>query len=98
MYVPGLTCLPGHVTYSMKGTSTLLDQGKGDDGGRWSLEWESYTLLLPHTAAVSCLYMKTKDIYKVQKDLGHSSMTVTLTYMHSLGLINNIDAEDASEL
>jgi integrase len=50
-----------------------------------------------HTAAVN-LYMKTKDLYKVQQAMAHSSMTVTLTYMRSLGLVNNLEAEDAPEL
>jgi integrase len=50
-----------------------------------------------HTAAIN-LYMKTKDLYKVQQAMGHSSMAVTLTYMRSLGLVNNLDAQDAPEL
>lgn len=50
-----------------------------------------------HTGAIN-LYMKTKDLYKVQQAMGHSSMTVTLTYMRSLGLINNLSAEDAPDL
>jgi len=50
-----------------------------------------------HTAAIN-LYMKTKDLYKVQQAMGHSSMTVTLTYMRSLGVINNISSDDAPEL
>jgi integrase len=50
-----------------------------------------------HTAAIN-LYMKTKDLYKVQMAMGHSSMTVTLTYMRSLGLINNLCADDAPDL
>jgi integrase len=50
-----------------------------------------------HTAAVN-LYMKTKDLYKVQQAMGHSSMTVTLTYMRSLGLVNNITPDDVPDL
>jgi site-specific recombinase XerD len=50
-----------------------------------------------HTAAIN-LYMKTKDLYKVQQALGHSAMTVTLTYMRSLGLINALNADDIPEL
>lgn len=50
-----------------------------------------------HTAAIN-LYMKTKDLYKVQQAMAHSSMTVTLTYMRSLGLINSLNAEDIPEL
>lgn len=59
---------------------------------------ENHTLYsFRHTAAVN-LYMKTKDLYKVQQAMGHSSMTVTLTYMRSLGLVNNLNSEDAPEL
>ena len=50
-----------------------------------------------HTAAIN-LYMKTKDLYKVQQAMGHSSMSVTLTYMRSLGLINALGTEDIPEL
>lgn len=50
-----------------------------------------------HTAAVN-LYLKTKDLFKVQQAMGHSSMTVTLTYLRSLGLMNNITAEDVPDL
>jgi integrase len=59
---------------------------------------ENHTLYsFRHTAAIN-LYMKTKDIYKVQQAMGHSSMTVTLTYMRSLGVVNNITAADVPEL
>ncbi len=50
-----------------------------------------------HTAAIN-VYMKTKDLYKVQQAMGHSSMTVTLTYMRSLGLMNAVSLDDAPEL
>ncbi|MBN8698839.1 MAG: site-specific integrase [Chitinophagales bacterium] len=50
-----------------------------------------------HTAAVN-LYMKTKDLFKVQQALGHSSMTVTLTYMRSLGIMNATTADDVPDL
>jgi integrase len=50
-----------------------------------------------HTAAIN-LYMKTKDIYKVQRSMGHSSMLVTLTYMRSLGLISNLQPDDVHDL
>jgi integrase len=59
---------------------------------------EEHTLYsFRHTAAIN-MYMKTKDLYKLQQAFGHSSMTVTLTYMRSLGLVNNLEAEDAPEL
>ncbi len=50
-----------------------------------------------HSAAIN-LYMKTKDLYKVQQAMGHSSMTVTLTYMRSLGQVNSITVDDAPDL
>lgn len=59
---------------------------------------EAHTLYsFRHTAAIN-LYMKTKDLYKVQQAMAHSTMTVTLTYMRSLGMVNNLGAEDAPEL
>jgi integrase len=50
-----------------------------------------------HTAAIN-LYMKTKDLYKVQQAMGHSSMTTTLTYMRSLGVVNAMTEDDIPEL
>lgn len=50
-----------------------------------------------HSAAIN-LYMKTKDLFKIQQAMGHSNMTVTLTYMRSLGQINSINIDDAPEL
>ncbi len=50
-----------------------------------------------HSAAIN-LYMKTKDLFKIQQAMGHSNMTVTLTYMRSLGQINSITLDDAPEL
>ena len=50
-----------------------------------------------HTAAIN-LYLKTKDLFKVQQALGHSSMLVTLTYMRSLGILNASNAEDVPDL
>ncbi len=59
---------------------------------------ENHTLYsFRHTAAVN-LYMKTKDLFKVQQALGHSSMTVTLTYMRSLGIMNATTADDVPDL
>jgi integrase len=46
-----------------------------------------------HTAAIN-VYQKTKDPYKLQKMMGHSSLAVTLTYLRNLGLIVNADNED----
>ena len=50
-----------------------------------------------HTSAVN-LYMKTKDLFKVQQALGHSSMAVTLIYMRSLGIMNAVTADDIPDL
>ena len=59
---------------------------------------ESHTLYsFRHTAAVN-LYMQTKDLFKVQQALGHSSMVVTLTYLRNLGVINRLTSEDIPEL
>lgn len=49
-----------------------------------------------HTGAVE-LYRKTKDPYKVQQAMGHSSLTVTLTYLRSLG-ISTMIADDLPDL
>jgi len=59
---------------------------------------EKHTLYsFRHTAAIN-LYMKTKDLYKVQQAMAHSSMTVTLTYMRSLGIMNSLTENDMPEL
>jgi integrase len=50
-----------------------------------------------HTAAVN-MYMKTKDPYKVQRALGHSSLIVTLVYLRSLGLVVDSSLDDLPEL
>lgn len=50
-----------------------------------------------HTAAVN-IYMKSKDPYKIQQLFGHGSLTVTLTYLRSLGLVNLLSEDDLPEL
>jgi integrase len=50
-----------------------------------------------HTAAVN-MYLKTKDPFKIQRALGHSSLTVTLTYLRSLGLMVDSSLEDLPDL
>jgi integrase len=58
---------------------------------------ENHTLYsFRHTGAVE-LYRKTKDPYKVQQAMGHSTLTVTLTYLRSLGISITI-SEDLPEL
>lgn len=50
-----------------------------------------------HTAAVE-VYLKTKDPFRVQKAMDHSTLSVTLTYLRSLGLADNSHTDDAPEL
>ena len=48
-----------------------------------------------HTAAVF-LYRKTKDIYLLQKMLGHNSIGVTQKYLRGLGEVNLHEMKDAA--
>lgn len=48
-----------------------------------------------HTAAVE-VYRKTKDVYLLQKLLGHSSIVVTLKYLRSLGELNSDQLREAA--
>lgn len=48
-----------------------------------------------HTAAVN-VYRKTKDVYVVQKILGHGSVMVTLKYLRGLGEMNSEELRDAA--
>lgn len=48
-----------------------------------------------HTAAVDT-YRRTKDIYLLQKLLGHSSIVVTIKYLRSLGEFNSEELKDAA--
>jgi integrase len=68
-----------------------------DDMEKAGLIREHHTLYsFRHTGAVE-LYRKTKDPYKVQQAMGHSSLTVTLTYLRSLGISSTV-ADDLPEL
>jgi integrase len=49
------------------------------------------------TAAVE-VYKKTKDAYKLQRLMGHSSLQVTLTYLRSLGLSYEDGVDDLPTL
>jgi integrase len=48
-----------------------------------------------HTAAVD-LYRRTKDVYLLQKLLGHSTIVVTLKYLRNLGELNSDELKDAA--
>ncbi|HEY9535212.1 MAG TPA: site-specific integrase [Mucilaginibacter sp.] len=48
-----------------------------------------------HTAAVQ-VFKRTKDVYLLQKLLGHSSILVTLKYLRSLGEFNSEELRDAA--
>lgn len=48
-----------------------------------------------HTAAVDT-YRRTKDVYLLQKLLGHSSIMVTLKYLRSLGEFNSDELREAA--
>lgn len=48
-----------------------------------------------HTAAIE-VYKNTKDVYLLQKLLGHSSIIVTLKYLRSLGEFNSEELRDAA--
>ena len=48
-----------------------------------------------HTAAVS-IYRKTKDVFLLQKLLGHSDITVTLKYLRTLGEVNSDELKEAA--
>jgi integrase len=48
-----------------------------------------------HTAAIE-VYRKSKDVYLLQKLLGHSNIIVTLKYLRSLGEFNSEELRDAA--
>jgi integrase len=48
-----------------------------------------------HTAAVD-LYRRTKDVYLLQKLLGHSTILVTLKYLRNLGEVSSIEMKEAA--
>ncbi|MDB5004925.1 MAG: Integrase [Mucilaginibacter sp.] len=48
-----------------------------------------------HTAAVQ-VFKRTKDVYLLQKLLGHSSIMVTLKYLRSLGEFNSEELKEAA--
>lgn len=48
-----------------------------------------------HTAAID-VFKRTKDVYLLQKLLGHSTIVVTLKYLRSLGEFNSDELRDAA--
>ncbi|GAA4924653.1 tyrosine-type recombinase/integrase [Mucilaginibacter defluvii] len=48
-----------------------------------------------HSAAID-VFRRTKDVYLVQKMMGHSSVTVTLKYLRSLGEFNTEEMREAA--
>jgi len=48
-----------------------------------------------HSAAIN-VFRRTKDVYMVQKMMGHSSVTVTLKYLRSLGEFNTEELKAAA--
>jgi integrase len=48
-----------------------------------------------HTAAID-VFRRTKDVYMVQKIMGHASVLVTLKYLRSLGEFNTEELKAAA--
>lgn len=48
-----------------------------------------------HTAAVE-VFRRTKDVYLLQKLLGHSTIMVTLKYLRNLGEFNSEELREAA--
>lgn len=48
-----------------------------------------------HTASVD-LYRRTKDVYLLQRLLGHSTIVVTLKYLRNLGEVNSMEMREAA--
>jgi integrase len=63
----------------------------------------SYGLIYPnqtmysfrHTAAIN-VFRRTKDVYLLQKMMGHSSVVITLKYLRSLGEFNTDELREAA--
>jgi len=61
-----------------------------------NLVYENQTIYsFRHTAAID-VYRRTKDVYLLQKLLGHSSIVVTLKYLRSLGEFNSDKLKEAA--
>lgn len=64
--------------------NTLWDRAKKDMLSKGILKSNQTIYSIRHTSAVR-IYQKCKDVSIVQKMMGHSNMSVTLTYLRSLG-------------
>lgn len=73
--------------------NTLWDRAKKDMINRGILKKNQTIYSICHTSAVR-IYQNCKDVSIVQKMMGHSNMSVTLTYLRSLG---QMDVENLIE-
>jgi len=60
------------------------------------LVYENQTIYSFRHTAATLLYRNTKDVYLLQKLLGHSTIVVTLKYLRSLGELNDEDLRAAA--
>ncbi|WP_185217534.1 tyrosine-type recombinase/integrase [Sphingobacterium mizutaii] len=76
-----------HKKYNVGYFNTLWDRCKKDMLDKGIIKENQTIYSIRHTSATK-IYMKCKDVSIVQKMMGHSNMTVTLTYLRSLGQMN----------
>ncbi|MHC8949617.1 tyrosine-type recombinase/integrase [Sphingobacterium hungaricum] len=70
--------------YNIGYFNTLWDRLKIEMKSKNLLKENQTIYSIRHTSAVK-IYRKSKDVSIVQKMMGHSNMTITLTYLRSLG-------------
>lgn len=73
--------------YNVGYFNTLWDRCKKDMLKKGIIKENQTIYSIRHTSATK-IYLKCKDVSIVQKMMGHSNMTVTLTYLRSLGQMN----------
>jgi integrase len=73
--------------YNVGYFNTLWDRCKKDMLDKGLIKENQTIYSIRHTSATK-IYLKCKDVSIVQKMMGHSNMTVTLTYLRSLGQMN----------